>query len=158
MVCTIPYMHPSTSQKDKWLYMMDDLHYIVLLQHFWAMSMARCIAASVDGSWASWERWTTCSVTCDGGTSARFRTCSNPTPSSLGKFCVGPSFDVTSCSQIPCPGKLFEILVKYLGPEEQLSIKYSNCRTRSIVRLSINEGDSFLISYKWYRCIFELST
>lgn len=57
----------------------------------------------VDGSWASWESWTTCSVTCDGGTSARFRSCSNPTPSSLGKYCVGPSFDVTACSQIPCP-------------------------------------------------------
>lgn len=102
--------HPYRKINDFTWWMM----YITLFfcNNSWAISMARCIASSVDGSWASWESWTTCSVTCDGGTSARFRSCSNPTPSSLGKYCVGPSFDVTACSQIPCPGKLFVILVR----------------------------------------------
>ncbi|XP_062577895.1 SCO-spondin-like [Saccostrea cucullata] len=57
----------------------------------------------VDGSWAVWGDWTSCTISCGGGSQYRFRSCSNPSPSGGGRDCVGSLHDVQSCSQTPCP-------------------------------------------------------
>ncbi|XP_053377847.1 SCO-spondin-like isoform X2 [Mercenaria mercenaria] len=61
----------------------------------------------VDGEWANWETWTTCSVTCGGGSRSRNRNCtfnidvSNPAP--YGKNCSGSYVDTQTCKNDTCP-------------------------------------------------------
>ncbi|XP_020629634.1 SCO-spondin-like [Orbicella faveolata] len=52
---------------------------------------------SVNGRWALWEVWSTCSKTCGYGTRIRKRTCSNPPPQNGGKMCTGPSQQTGKC-------------------------------------------------------------
>ena len=56
--------------------------------------------------WADWEAWSSCTVTCGGGTQDRSRTCTNPAPAEGGSNCVGEAADQQSCSTDPCPGLL----------------------------------------------------
>ena len=63
-------------------------------------SVANC---PVDGNWASWGEWTTCSSTCVGGRRSRQRTCSNPAPSNDGVSCVGSSVEIDgACANATC--------------------------------------------------------
>ncbi|KAH3866389.1 hypothetical protein DPMN_029452 [Dreissena polymorpha] len=55
-----------------------------------------------DGGWATWSLWSSCSATCDGGTSQRYRECTNPSPSPYGQQCHGPNSDFKVCSIFPC--------------------------------------------------------
>ncbi|XP_060595418.1 hemicentin-1-like isoform X4 [Ruditapes philippinarum] len=55
-----------------------------------------------DGGWSSWERWGSCSVSCDGGIQSRLRTCSNPRPSLLGKYCDGSPDETRTCNKNQC--------------------------------------------------------
>ncbi|PVD21525.1 hypothetical protein C0Q70_17323 [Pomacea canaliculata] len=57
----------------------------------------------VHGNWGNWGAWGECSLTCGGGQRKRFRTCSNPPPSSSGRPCVGSPEDADACSVPPCP-------------------------------------------------------
>ncbi|XP_060074080.1 uncharacterized protein LOC132553818 [Ylistrum balloti] len=62
----------------------------------------------VDGNWASWLEWGSCSVTCTtdvitSGQSQRIRTCSEPSPKYDGKNCVGQSSDNRICEPARCP-------------------------------------------------------
>ena len=58
----------------------------------------------VDGGWAEWTEWATCSVTCGGGGSqSKSRTCTNPAPSHNGLACVGDEAQQQSCGNPPCP-------------------------------------------------------
>ncbi|XP_053376701.1 SCO-spondin-like [Mercenaria mercenaria] len=57
----------------------------------------------VDGNWADWGAWTSCSVTCSNGTSARVRNCSNPSPVAGGKPCTGSSSENKDCFDRECP-------------------------------------------------------
>ncbi|XP_052265372.1 ectin-like isoform X2 [Dreissena polymorpha] len=58
--------------------------------------------ACTDGGWASWGSWSSCTATCGGGTSKRYRECTNPTPSPYGQQCYGPNVDFDVCSIFPC--------------------------------------------------------
>ena len=42
---------------------------------------------------------------CDGGTTCRDRTCSNPIPQNGGKECVGGGQECKDCNTISCKGK-----------------------------------------------------
>lgn len=53
---------------------------------------------AVDGQWAMWSHWDTCSVTCGRGHQFRFRTCSNPRPVYGGKLCVGVPEEMKECN------------------------------------------------------------
>ncbi|XP_060595419.1 mucin-like protein isoform X5 [Ruditapes philippinarum] len=57
-----------------------------------------------DGEWSSWENWGSCSVSCDGGIQSRLRTCSNPRPSLLGRYCDGSPEETRTCNKRQCEG------------------------------------------------------
>ena len=58
----------------------------------------------VDGAWGMWS---SCSVTCGGGT--RSRECNNPAPTGGGNDCSGSSSE--ACSSDSCPGKLNSLVL-----------------------------------------------
>jgi len=55
-----------------------------------------------DGGWTDWGGWTACSKTCETGTRKRSRSCTNPPPSVLGRFCTGDNSQVDTCAVTPC--------------------------------------------------------
>ncbi|KAL4223846.1 hypothetical protein ACF0H5_017311 [Mactra antiquata] len=57
----------------------------------------------VDGHWASWQAWTSCSVTCAKGVRSRSRTCTHPSPAYGGSNCTGASTNQGTCDAGPCP-------------------------------------------------------
>ncbi|XP_067932084.1 A disintegrin and metalloproteinase with thrombospondin motifs 9-like [Watersipora subatra] len=57
----------------------------------------------IDGEWSSWGSWSECSRTCGGGVKFAERTCSNPSPQSGGKFCLGRRRKNKSCNTSNCP-------------------------------------------------------
>ncbi|XP_032830146.2 thrombospondin-1-like [Petromyzon marinus] len=57
----------------------------------------------VDGQWGPWSLWSTCSVTCAGGSRTRLRLCNNPEPKHGGRRCVGLSSDTGVCNTQDCP-------------------------------------------------------
>jgi len=59
---------------------------------------------TVDGKWGVWASWSTCSVTCGGGTHSRSRACINPQYG--GKTCNGESMEAQACNAHTCPGKV----------------------------------------------------
>ncbi|XP_060582447.1 hemicentin-1-like [Ruditapes philippinarum] len=65
-----------------------------------------CIpGACTDGVWSNWGSWGSCSHSCGGGIKSRSRTCTNPRPSMLGRYCDGDSNQMTPCSRTLCPDK-----------------------------------------------------
>ena len=42
----------------------------------------------VNGSWSSWNIWSSCNKSCDGGYQSKFRTCSSPPSSHGGVQCL----------------------------------------------------------------------
>ena len=56
----------------------------------------------IDGNWATWSSWTSCSVTCGAGTQSQTRTCSNPSPQFDGSNCAGSDSNFQTCATSPC--------------------------------------------------------
>nr|XP_022304543.1 coadhesin-like isoform X2 [Crassostrea virginica] len=61
----------------------------------------RCPA--VNGAWSSWGQFTSCDKSCGEGIQVRFRTCTNPYPSTGGQPCIGDSLQTASCNTQICP-------------------------------------------------------
>lgn len=76
----------------------------------------------VDGSWALWSSWTSCSDTCGGGTQIRIRSCTNPAPSNGGQSCSGSNTDRQDCNSHSCPSG---------SPQHRLQLKF--CSVCNIV-------------------------
>ncbi|NWI93347.1 HMCN1 protein, partial [Pitta sordida] len=57
----------------------------------------------VDGKWAPWSSWSSCSVSCGGGSRQRSRLCSDPAPQFGGHKCEGSDIQVDFCNSDPCP-------------------------------------------------------
>ncbi|XP_026645393.1 hemicentin-1 [Microtus ochrogaster] len=55
------------------------------------------------GNWSPWSGWGTCSRTCNGGQTRRYRTCDNPRPSNGGRACGGPDTQIQRCNTDMCP-------------------------------------------------------
>ncbi|XP_067679122.1 A disintegrin and metalloproteinase with thrombospondin motifs adt-1-like isoform X3 [Haliotis asinina] len=55
----------------------------------------------VDGIWAEWAKWSTCTLTCGGGHQWRTRNCIGPFDG--GKECPGPRNVTQACSTHNCP-------------------------------------------------------
>ena len=66
------------------------------------------ICPSVDGGLSEWSAWGTCSKDCGTGTTARTRTCTNPSPQNGGKDCtdLGDKEQTEVCNTLKCPGKV----------------------------------------------------
>ncbi|VDI35543.1 Hypothetical predicted protein, partial [Mytilus galloprovincialis] len=61
------------------------------------------VPCPIDGLWAVWSAWGTCSVTCASGTHDRSRTCTDPAPAHNGANCVGSGTATQTCTLTPCP-------------------------------------------------------
>ncbi|CAC5417849.1 Adhesion G protein-coupled receptor B2,Coadhesin,Thrombospondin-1,Mucin-like protein,Hemicentin-1,Adhesion G protein-coupled receptor B3,Thrombospondin-2 [Mytilus coruscus] len=61
------------------------------------------VPCPIDGLWAVWSAWGTCSVTCASGTHDRSRTCTDPAPAHNGADCVGSGAATQTCTLTPCP-------------------------------------------------------
>jgi prepilin-type N-terminal cleavage/methylation domain-containing protein len=59
-------------------------------------------ACAIDGGWSDWGSWGSCSVSCDGGTQTRTRTCTNPAPANGGASCSGSATESQSCNTAAC--------------------------------------------------------
>ncbi|XP_063687572.1 uncharacterized protein LOC134820861 isoform X3 [Bolinopsis microptera] len=59
----------------------------------------------VDGGWTQWTLWTTCSVTCGGGSQTRSRSCTRPLPMFDGEDCgpEDPETESRACNEEECP-------------------------------------------------------
>ncbi|XP_006907796.1 hemicentin-1 isoform X1 [Pteropus alecto] len=57
----------------------------------------------VDGKWATWASWSTCTVSCGGGARQRTRDCSDPVPQYGGGKCEGSDVQSDFCNSDPCP-------------------------------------------------------
>ncbi|XP_053391091.1 semaphorin-5A-like, partial [Mercenaria mercenaria] len=55
-----------------------------------------------NGGWSTWTGWTSCSSSCGGGLRSHSRSCTNPWPSTLGKFCDGTPFEMELCNTKSC--------------------------------------------------------
>ena len=58
----------------------------------------------MDGGWAAWYNWSSCSTSCGIGVKTRRRTCSKPVPQHGGINCPGNNTQVHSCFDRACPG------------------------------------------------------
>ncbi|XP_052785558.1 cartilage intermediate layer protein 1-like isoform X2 [Mya arenaria] len=57
----------------------------------------------VEGKWAFWGDWGSCSKTCGTGSQQRTRTCTQPAPANGGKVCTGNSTQTRLCADYKCP-------------------------------------------------------
>ena len=67
----------------------------------------------VNGGWGDWTDWSSCSVSCGGGSRSKNRPCDNPAPAHGGKVCSGSANEEwEECNSDECPGNisLFETL------------------------------------------------
>ncbi|XP_065922172.1 A disintegrin and metalloproteinase with thrombospondin motifs adt-1 isoform X3 [Magallana gigas] len=58
-------------------------------------------SCAVDGYWHEWSNWTSCNVSCGGGSIWRRRRCEQPLFG--GENCTGPSVELQDCNTFPCP-------------------------------------------------------
>ncbi|CAG2209655.1 Hemicentin-1,Coadhesin,Thrombospondin-2,Thrombospondin-1,Mucin-like protein [Mytilus edulis] len=72
--------------------------------------LCNSMACPIDGEWSSfgsWSPWSSCNVTCGGGTKSRSknRTCTNPEPKYGGQTCNGSTTETTAvlCNSMACP-------------------------------------------------------
>ncbi|XP_069105029.1 uncharacterized protein [Argopecten irradians] len=56
----------------------------------------------IDGAWANWGSWGSCTVTCGGGSSTRTRTCTNPSPRYGGANCPNSGTERKDCNTQSC--------------------------------------------------------
>ncbi|XP_063400308.1 A disintegrin and metalloproteinase with thrombospondin motifs adt-1-like isoform X2 [Mytilus trossulus] len=72
--------------------------------------LCKSMACPIDGDWSSfgsWNPWSSCNVTCGGGTKSRSknRTCTNPEPKYGGQSCKGSTTETSAvlCNAMACP-------------------------------------------------------
>ena len=64
--------------------------------------ITNCLFPGIDGGWSDWSSWSSCSPECF---HHRRRTCTNPGPSTGGKYCLGLDLETRNCSNGFCQGK-----------------------------------------------------
>ena len=67
--------------------------------------MAASGPGAIDGNWGVWSPYSTCSVTCGGGSQERTRLCNDPAPENGGADCEGDDTESQICGDEPCPSE-----------------------------------------------------
>ncbi|XP_062596736.1 thrombospondin-2-like [Saccostrea cucullata] len=57
---------------------------------------------AIDGKWATWSSWSSCTKSCSGGKEVRSRTCTNPATNYGGKDCSGDTSEERACNTHAC--------------------------------------------------------
>ena len=61
---------------------------------------------TADGNWSPWGEWGSCSTTCGGGVTKRYRSCSDPAPADGGAECEGLAEELEVCNpDVLCEGE-----------------------------------------------------
>ena len=60
---------------------------------------------AIEGGWTDWSSWGDCSSTCGAGRTSKYRTCTAPVQSGIGKHCEGEPINQEPCNNTECPGK-----------------------------------------------------
>ncbi len=76
---------------------------IIFFINFFYIKSSCSVILFQDGNWGAWSAVSSCSVSCNGGTQTRTRSCNNPSPDTHGKNCYGESTETLACSESPCP-------------------------------------------------------
>lgn len=71
--------------------------------------------SSVDGVWTSWSSWGSCTVTCDGGSQDKTRTCTNPAAQYGGADCVGVGSASQQCNTQACISKFCDNVIGFFN-------------------------------------------
>lgn len=104
----------------------------------------------IDGSWMNWIEWSSCSVTCGGGTQTRTRNCSD---SAYGGFeCSGNNLEQLTCNDVPCFFNFDQIELEIGGDSWQNWLDWTGCpvtcggghrtRSRSCSIPNLEDGSS----------------
>ncbi|XP_053374972.1 cerebellin-3-like [Mercenaria mercenaria] len=141
------------------------IQYIILnrLEKLQADYNSLAIHDAKDGAWTQWGPWDPCSATCNGGIKFRTRTCSDPTPSPLGKFCDGEGIQYGPCSQNTCPyaesTSKIECLLQsqrtYIAFTAYLSTHATHLSNAQIIpfdKVELNEGQGFNTNTHIFTC------
>ena len=75
----------------------------------------------VNGGWSGYGPWSSCSVTCGGGTQSKNRSCTKPSPANGGKDCSGRANETQECATDACPGRTIKFRV--IGLKRKLIFK-----------------------------------
>jgi len=78
---------------------------------YWTKDVNVCNAnQKQDGGLSTWSSWSQCTLSCNGGTRSRTRSCTNPAPAGNGKDCsaLGDKLETESCNDNPCKVCEFE--------------------------------------------------
>ncbi|XP_060565319.1 properdin-like [Ruditapes philippinarum] len=92
---------PYTNELMSWNGLAHDVNYISIgigygTDGYWKFMI-------VDGNWADWGTWGSCTTTCGGGSTERTRACTNPPASNGGSQCTGDTEQTTTCNSQNCP-------------------------------------------------------
>ena len=79
---------------------------------------------TVNGNWGAWTQWSTCSLSCGGGSRKRSRRCDNPPPSSGGTHCPGDDHQIDYCNKEECPGKCLFGKMRFNGSQRLCGTSY----------------------------------
>ncbi|XP_053720899.1 A disintegrin and metalloproteinase with thrombospondin motifs 7 [Synchiropus splendidus] len=61
---------------------------------------------SVNGGWATWSEWSSCSRSCGSGVQSAQRDCDNPVPKYRGRYCLGERQRYRICNTAPCTSEV----------------------------------------------------
>ncbi|XP_060563781.1 coadhesin-like [Ruditapes philippinarum] len=94
-----------------------------------------------DGGWTNWNSWTKCSASCGGGFESRKRTCTNPAPSALGRYCQGDSTQISSCNTDACASTSGQAIA--FQSKDSVNETVTSNQTIIFGKTSLNEGSGY---------------
>ena len=101
-----------------------------------------CIAI-VHGGWSTWAPWEGCSESCGTGLQTRHRTCTNPSPSYYGQYCLGDPVEYSLCHGNSCGN-------------QSTDSKYTHVYMLEDNTTTSNESSNIAVSYLFVWLLYSL--